>query len=120
MRTIKSKSEHDSLVKVMADKLERDGLYVRADHIGHKNGQPAEIAGCIPDVTGVSTSRKIIVEAETEDTIALEDTRKQLQAFSSVSGAELHVIVPEGCTSAMEGQARQWGIRIDKYWHLKV
>jgi len=120
MRTIKTQSDHDKMVKAMADKLEREGMQVQADHIGHKNGQPTIIGGYIPDVVGSSYSKKIIVEAETQDTISAESTKDQMESFSNIPGTEFHMIVPKGYISQMEGQARQWDIRIDKMWHMDV
>jgi len=120
MRTLKTQSDHDKMVKTMADKFEREGMQVKADHIGHRNGQPPSIGGYIPDVLATAMSKKIILEAETPETIASEDTRKQMQAFSTVNGAEFHVIVPKGYTAEMRQKAREWGINIDQVWHMEV
>ena len=118
MRTMKNQSDHDKMVKAMADKFERDGVTVKADHIGHRNGQPPEIGGHIPDVFASNSYKKIILEAETPETISLEDTKKQMQAFSDVSRAEFHMIVPKGHTDELRQQAKEWNITIDKIWNM--
>ena len=120
MRSTKTQSDHDKMVKTMADKFERDGMSVQADHIGHRNGQPSEIAGHIPDVLASNYQKKIILEAETPETISLDDTKKQMQAFSNVQGTEFHMIVPRGHTADLKQQAREWGISIDQVWHMDV
>lgn len=120
MRTTKNQSDHDKMVKTMADKFERDGMTVKADHIGHKNGQPPVIGGRIPDILATHYQKKIILEAETSDSISLEDTKKQMQTFSNVPGTEFHMIVPRGYTANLRQQARELGITIDQVWHMDV
>ena len=63
--------------------------------------------------------KKIIVEAETPETINLEETREQFIAFSGSYG-EFHVIVPEGYISSMQTQAQRWNVKVDKYWEMKL
>ena len=120
MRTLKTQSDHDKMVKTMADTFEGEGMQVKADHIGHRNGRPDPINGYVPDVEATNMNRTVILEAETHDTISDESTNKQMQAFSTVNGAEFHVIVPEGYTEAMRKQAMEWGIHIDKFWSMEV
>lgn len=88
--------EHDQLITVLANRLESDGFYVKADHIGHPNGTPAQIIHHIPDIVAAKDNRKIFVEAETESSISSQDTYNQWKEFSGIYGAEFHVIVPQG------------------------
>jgi hypothetical protein len=116
MRTTLNESVHDKLVESLAAKYKSDGYYVQADHIGHTNGSPKEFGGYIPDIYATKGIEKIIAEAETSDTISDDHTRQQLSTFARY--ASLHVIVPQASLSEAQNQAKQWGIKVDKWWYL--
>ena len=118
VRSRKGQEDHSKLVRAMANKLTGEGFHVKADHIGHSNGRPNNHNNHIPDVEANSVAKKILVEAETQDSITSSDTRDQFIAFSNVGGAEFHVIVPKGYIPAMQNQAREWGVKVDNYWEM--
>jgi len=113
-----SKRVHSTLVRSLASEYEKQGCSVKADHIGHPNGQPPDVYGYIPDVAAYKDGRLcIIAEAETCDSISDLDTQRQLSAFSQ-SSHRFEVIVPKSCLNEAQQQASVWGITVDKWWHL--
>lgn len=120
MRSNKGQENHNRLVRAMANKLAEEGFHVKADHIGHSNGRPNTHNNHVPDVEADHVAKKILVEAETEESISSSDTRNQFVAFSNVGGAEFHVIVPKGYIPKMQSQAREWGVRVDEYWEMNL
>ena len=94
-RSQESQSNHDKMVRYIANDLQSRGYYVRADHIPWNNGKPDEIDGYIPDVTASSQGQFLIFEIETCPTYDDEHTRKQLTAFSNHSTT--FIIVPNSC-----------------------
>lgn len=120
IRSRKGDDDHNRLVHAMANELTGKGFYVKADHIGHGNGRPNMYNNHIPDVEAISVAKKILVEAETQESIDSSDTREQFIAFSNVGGAEFHVIVPKGYIPAMQNQAREWSVKVDNYWEMNL
>ncbi|MBR9706263.1 hypothetical protein GOV14_04460 [Candidatus Pacearchaeota archaeon] len=118
-RTIGSEEDHTKLVEAMAKKLEQEGMFVQADHIGHRNGRPNVIGGHIPDVQGTSSDNRIVAEAETVRTISLDETKSQFLAFSS-GVSEFHVIVPKGYIPYMKQYVQMWNVNVDQYWEMEV
>ena len=119
-RTMKTDEEHNVLLRAIVNKLQSEGMTVKADHISHPNGQPPIIGGHIPDIEARSYVNKIIVEAETADTVSIEETRRQFAAFSNAYGYQFHVIVPNGMIPIMQKQVQDWGLRVDKFWELSA
>jgi len=119
-RTYTTQSAHDKLVKALADKFETEGYFVKADHIEHPNGAPSEVNGYKPDIYATKTNQRIIVEAETCDSIGTDETHQQWQAFSVAVGMEFHVIVPKQCLATAQEQAKLWGVNVDKWWYLEI
>jgi len=119
-RNITSKKIHDTLVHSLVSEYEKKGYSVKADHIGHPNGRPPEVYGCVPDVAAYKNGRLcIIAEAETCDSISDLDTQRQWNAFSQ-SNHHFEVIVPKSCFDEAKRQASAWSITVDKWWYLDV
>lgn len=116
------KTQHEIMIKTRADNLKRIGYYtVYADHIeGYR--QPREINGHIPDVLAEGViMQRIIVEVETSGSYDSEDTRQQYKAFTNVRDAEFHVVVPESCLAKAQAKAREWNIRVDRWFpHMGI
>ena len=119
IRTLENKSDHDKMVVAMARKFEAEGMFVKADHIGHRNGQPNMVYGHIPDVEAVLNNKKILAEAETQDTFDNPETKNQFVAFSRAD-AEFHVIVPKECLDEIKRKAAGWGVTVNQYWTMEV
>ncbi len=117
-RQLNEGKEHDRLIKALADKFAADGFHVKADHIGHPNGAPDQVGSHIPDISATKLNQRIITEAETENSISLDDTYSQWKEFSRVSGWEFHVIVPENCLQKAKNQAQSWGINVNQWWYM--
>ena len=114
-RSRNAQSLHDMMVEIRANNLRSDGYDVSADIPGFP--QPPTIKGYIPDIYAVKGYSKIITEAETCDTIGSQHTKEQYKAFSSVLGAEFHVVVPKSCLSDAKRYAELWGIKVNEWWY---
>lgn len=116
--TERSKQTHVTLISALDREYEKQGYYVKADHIGHPHGCPPKVNGHIPDLAAYSNNKLcIITEAETCDSISGRDTHEQWEAFSQ-SSYLFHVIVPKSCLTEAQQQAHIWGIKVDKWWWL--
>ena len=115
----KSQSEHDRMVKIVADYLVRERhRNVKADAPGYP--RPTEISwkgqrhGHIPDVT----TDEVIVEVETADSIDdphTEDQWKLFGAFAIGNNKTFIVVVPEGTEAAARRRLRELGVTA-KVW----
>lgn len=109
---------HNSLVRALVGEYEKNGYYVKADHINHPNGCPVPVGGHTPDIAAYSNGKLVIIaEAETCDTISDTSTWQQWEAFSK-SPYKFHVIVPKNCLTAAQNQANLWNISVDEWWQL--
>ena len=118
--TERSRTAHAQLVRALVGQYESQGNYVKADHIGHRNGSPPTINGHVPDMAAYSGGTlRIIAEAETCDTISDSDTRDQWGAFAR-SPYRFEVIVPKSCLQDAKMQASMWGVAVDKWWWLDI
>ncbi|CEG28091.1 hypothetical protein [Bacillus sp. B-jedd] len=97
-----SQTNHNKMVKYIAESLSTAGYYVLADHIGWEAGCPSEINNYIPDIvaskpaTATKAAQKFIFEVETCPTYMDEHTRAQLSAFSTASGIT-YIMLPHSC-----------------------
>jgi len=97
-RTMVSQQRHDAMVQRIADGL-RDGGFptVRADQVDGY-APPDEIGGQVPDVTA-SGQQEYIYEVETEESLELDETDRQWQAFAHYArhnNAQFVIVVPKG------------------------
>ena len=77
--TERSKNIHEALISALASEYEKQGYYVKADHISHPNGCPPQVNGRIPDLAAYANNNLcIIAEAETCDSISDRDTHEAL------------------------------------------
>jgi hypothetical protein len=118
--TERSQKTHNALIQALAERYEKDGYFVRADHISHPNGSPPTINGYVPDIAAYKDNTlKIIAEAETCDSISDTSTREQWEAFAK-SPYLFEIIVPKSCLEEAQRQANLWGIRVDRWWWLDI
>lgn len=111
-----SQVSHDTLIWAMVNELERRGNYVKADHIGHRNGQPELVNGHIPDIEASSNGTRRIIEAETPETFNSPDTKKQFMTFYNAYGSRFEVIVPRGYREEIRKIAYSWGVIPGEIW----
>jgi hypothetical protein len=78
-RSKRSQSKHDTRVRRIAEKLERQGYDVQADVSGFP--QPATIGGYQPDVIAKKPGERKVIEVETPDSVASARDQAQRQAF---------------------------------------
>lgn len=78
-RSSKSQSKHDTKVRTIARKLERQGFGVKADIHGYV--QPDTIRGFRPDVVGIKGRQRKIHEVETQDSLDSARDQSQQRAF---------------------------------------
>ncbi len=95
---------------------------VKADHINHWNGRPAQYGDHIPDVTAVhmQTGKPMLCEVETADSMGDTHTYNQLATFRSFAdrlGGTLHVALPfQHDIAPAQAIADRWGINVDQWW----
>ncbi|MDZ7611546.1 MAG: hypothetical protein U5L10_02180 [Candidatus Moranbacteria bacterium] len=111
---------HDSLIKTRIIGYRREGhTDVRADHLSGYN-QPEIIGDHIPDITSKKEGKFFVTEAETKETIGVEETAKQWQSFSMYTNGRdkiFHVVVPESCLKEAKKFAEKEGIRVDRWFY---
>lgn len=76
----------------------------------------------IPDITAEKNGVRIILEAETEDSIFDDHTASQWSLFSAAAHqnkGEFHIVVPKGSRSDAEQRAADLGIQVDTIWTPK-
>jgi len=115
----KSQSEHDEIVKKVAEALIESGYKdVKADIDNYDT--PAEIVwektnkGHIPDVRG-KKDKEVIVEVETDDSINDDHTAGQWKLFSAYASqhdAEFMISVPEGSKEKAEKRLTELNISV--------
>lgn len=91
---------------------------IKADHVGYPYDKPMPISGLIPDITSVYNSVFYVTEAETEESIGIDDTISQWSAFSKFtneSGKKFVVNVPKSCLADAKESAIKNGIRVDEW-----
>ena len=78
-RSRRSQSKHDTKVRSIARKLEKQGFDVKADIPGYV--QPDTIRGFRPDVIGIKGRQRKIHEVETQDSVDSARDQSQQRAF---------------------------------------
>jgi len=117
-RNEQSKQIHAALIEALAREYEKQGYFVKADHINHPNGRPPEVNGHVPDIAAyANNSLCIVAEAETCESISDMHTHEQWEAFSK-SAYLFDIIVPKACLDEAQRQAYVWGISVNKWWWL--
>ncbi len=96
-RSSEARSNHNKIVLLLADHLNKLGYSVKADHIYWPNGRPYEINGYRPDVTAKKSGSTFIFEVETCDTYCDDHTKSQLTAFSKSYHYNTYLILPSNC-----------------------
>ncbi len=123
-RTYHTQSLHDDMVSKVAGHFVSLGhRNIQADHISHPNGRPSQYGSYIPDVTALhaNTSKPIICEVETDDSIGDPHTYSQLRAFRQMAndlGGMLHVALPyQHDLATAQAIVGRWGIAVDQWWY---
>ena len=76
-----SRLTHDTLVTRAVAQMKQHGMTnIHVDHIA-RHPQPQQIGRFIPDATSTHARRTIIVEAESQDGLALPHTVEQFKTF---------------------------------------
>jgi len=117
--------QHLDLIRMMASYFANSGFgNIRADIPGLP--PPDIIYGIrrnhIPDLTADKINIRIILEAETSDSIFDEHTVSQWSLFSNAAksnGGEFHVVVPKGYRHTAERRSAELFIQIDTIWTPK-
>lgn len=114
-----SQSDHDKMVKLVADWLTANNYKsIKADITGYDSpdkikwsGNPS---GHIPDNTALnSDSKPFIFEVETHDSIDDQHTEDQWKLFSAHAknnNGEFYVVVPNNSRSAAENRVKSLNI----------
>lgn len=111
--------EHDNLVHMMINEYRRQG-YTTIDADLNGFNQPMEIGGFRPDIIADGRTPIIICEAETCDTINIEHTENQFNAFANATrrqqNVEFHIAVPNACVADARQRLRDLGIVNVRIW----
>jgi hypothetical protein len=102
---------HDSLIKSVALRLEREGYKVTANHINHPNGHPRPINGFVPDIHAIKNLEEIIVEVETCNTVISSDIIKWKRF--SFNNCKFWIIVPESCLKIVKVKKEAFNIPVE-------
>jgi hypothetical protein len=76
----------------------------------------------VPDLTADNNGTRIILEAETSNSIFDDHTASQWSLFSDAAKkarGEFHVVVPKGYRSTAEQRLTDLGIKVDTIWTPK-
>ncbi|MBM4286799.1 MAG: hypothetical protein FJ135_01395 [Deltaproteobacteria bacterium] len=122
LRTPKDSNEHDALINMMVRHFSGQGFRnIKADIPDMPT--PDLIYGTkknhVPDLTADKNGIRIILEAETENSIFDVHTASQWSLFSDASlrsGGEFHVVVPKGSRDDVKTRAAELKVRIDEIW----
>ena len=115
----KSQSDHDKMVKSVADYFIKEKYpNVKADIPGYTRPDilrwKGETSGHIPDVTSEDGGKfKVIVEVETDDSINDQHTEDQWKLFSAYAkrdGAKFLIVVPKGSEAKAEKRKKELGV----------
>ena len=118
----KSQSDHDNMVKQVADFFIKEKYpNVKADLTGYT--QPdvlkwkGETSGHIPDVTTEENKKfSIIIEVETDDSINDQHTADQWKLFAAYANrdkAKFMIVVPNGSENKAENRKSTLGVEGD-------
>lgn len=121
-RGIGSQSQHDRLVKAMANMFEGKGYQVKADLDTYQN-KPSEWAGHRPDVEAIKNgliNKRILVEVETCDSLDWPNTQAQWQAFSSMPNTLFFVAVPSNCVGEAREKITQLNVKVDQLYSFDL
>ncbi len=94
---------------------------VFADLPGERPPRSVHLPGFAPSRPDLTcrdpANRLLLVEAETCDTLDLEETARQWQlfrAYADLCGGEFHLVVPEECRQRAGELVEQLGLRVDR------
>jgi Holliday junction resolvase len=90
-----SQTNHDKMIRYIANSLKNSGYTVKADHIGCHDGSPEVINDYIPDITASKGGQYFILEVETCPTYNDTHTKEQLADFSKMGTT--YMMVPHSC-----------------------
>lgn len=125
-----SQQEHDNLVRMMVRHFDDLGYTnIKADLEGCEL-KPDEIDGHIPDLIcnkNDTYGTKIILEAETCETISDDHTEDQWTSFRDAAdeeGGEFHIVIPRICDSSsgrekVKERLEELEIEADEIWTPK-
>lgn len=119
-RTPENRTDHDRMVKIVAEYMLKKNYTVWADHINWPNGVPPKVRGHRPDVAAGAGLSRFYFEVEDCLTYWDDHTRSQLTSFSGADTATTrgtcYVVVPDACpgrgnpAEEMQELLRQWGL----------
>ena len=117
---LKNVSIQKRLVVAMVNKLLSEGYRVQANHIGYPNGVPNEVNKYTPDIHAEKKGKKIIIEAETCDSLKNKEIRLRWTAFSATEDIDFSIITPALCVSRAKRLAKEWKVKIKNYWTMDI
>jgi len=121
-RRLASFQRHVRLVRAARAQYAASGYSrIFADLPGERPPRSVLLAGFAPSRPDLtcrdSANRLVVVEAETCDTLDLEETVQQwrlFRAYADACGGEFHVVVPEECRDRAEEALARLGVRADR------
>lgn len=111
---------HKRLIMAMVNKLLSEGYKVWANHIGYPNGLPRKFNEYMPDIYAEKKGEKLIIEAETCDSLGKKETHLRWIAFFAEEDIDFSVISTISCISKAKSLAKEWNIKIKNYWKMNI
>lgn len=120
-RRLASFQRHVRLVRAARSRYAASGYSrIFADLPGERPPRSLLLPGFAPSRPDLTcrdpANRLVVVEAETCDTLDLEETAHQwklFRAYADACGGEFHVVVPEECRQRAEEALARSGVRAD-------
>lgn len=125
-RTAESQSKHDYMITSLVRYLIEQGYTdIKSSHLGHFQN-PDEMPGrngskYTSDVIAWKDGKQFVFEVETTETIDLDYTREQFEAFYDYARgnqAEFSVLVPKKCEGAAKSVLENLDMPEVKVWTI--
>lgn len=125
-RTSESQSKHDYMITSLVRYLIEQGYTdIKSSHLGHFEN-PTEMVGrnggtYISDVIARKEGKEYIFEVETSETLDLDYTRQQFEAFYDYAvghEAEFNVLVPKKSESTVKHLLNDLNMSEVKVWTI--
>ncbi len=121
-RRLASFQRHVRLVRAARSEYAAAGCSrIFADLPGERPPRSVHMAGHAPSRPDLTcrdrANRLLVVEAETCDTLHLEETAQQwrlFRAYADACGGEFHLVVPEECQEQAQALLARLGLRADR------
>ena len=111
----KAESEHDRMLRAVAEQSRRPGVRVSVGVPGYPS--PRTVHGQIPDLVA-SAGTKVVLEVETARGRSSFRAYQKFKAFAFAQGMTFQVAVPKACPTPARMTAAAWNALPAKWWAI--